>query len=614
MAKNSQRLSQLVSTFGPGSMVDLPTRSVIVGGLDLWEGSPASRVEVKEPRLREKLERLLKDAGRLDQARTLSLFAPPVDEEIPGNQPRGVRSPVFPRTFVCDEVETTSTGASRRRLADWKELDVTRRKTFELDDGRKSSVTPLRFVCACDRGHLEDIRWRWVVHGPTTCKLPMWMEERGTSADPADTSIVCTCGKSLSLQDAFQPNRLGVCDGKRPWLTDQEAGCGSPLKLLIRTATNTYFPQILRVISLPQEDDALTALVRELRPRIERVKTLSDLDMLRSLASDIDESLRGHGNQAVFEKLQLLRSVTNGDSKRPMRLPEFDVLASGTKLIGRDAPDARLHAETVERTLWDASSDPQLSPIKSLVAVHRLREVSAIYGFTRFEAAPTSSDGELEDLNIDVNTAPISRDADWLPAIEQFGEGIFIHFDEMALQRWLARPEVMTRDRQLSEGHNRYARRFARPPEYPGAIYVLLHSLSHILMSEIALYCGYPASSLKERIYALKNAPGLPVNRCGLLIYTASTGALGTLGGLVGLVPKFAEIFTSALRKAELCSSDPICADHRPAEHEGDRATHGAACHGCLLIAETSCENRNMLLDRSLLVETIAKEQCALWT
>src|SRR5262249_49495588 len=38
----------------------------------------------------------------------------------------------------------------------------------------------------------------------------------------------------------------------------------------------------------------------------------------------------------------------------------------------------------------------------------------------------------------------------------------------------------------------------------------------------------------------------------------------------------------------------------------GDRATHGAACHGCLLIAETSCEMRNLFLDRSLLVPTMA--------
>jgi hypothetical protein len=43
-----------------------------------------------------------------------------------------------------------------------------------------------------------------------------------------------------------------------------------------------------------------------------------------------------------------------------------------------------------------------------------------------------------------------------------------------------------------------------------------------------------------------------------------------------------------------------------PDDHGGDRATHGAACHGCLLIAEISCEMRNLFLDRSLLVPTMA--------
>jgi hypothetical protein len=48
------------------------------------------------------------------------------------------------------------------------------------------------------------------------------------------------------------------------------------------------------------------------------------------------------------------------------------------------------------------------------------------------------------------------------------------------------------------------------------------------------------------------------------------------------------------------------CADHQPDDRSGDRATHGAACHGCLLIAETGCEMRNLFLDRNLLVPTMA--------
>jgi hypothetical protein len=117
-----------------------------------------------------------------------------------------------------------------------------------------------------------------------------------------------------------------------------------------------------------------------------------------------------------------------------------------------------------------------------------------------------------------------------------------------------------------------------------------------------------PASSLKERVYALSKDPAHPPNRCGILIYTATAGAQGTLGGLVGTAPRFAHIFCSALARAAICSNDPVCADHEPDNRSGDRATHGAACHGCLLIAETSCEMRNLFLDRNLLVPTMTTD------
>ena len=113
-------------------------------------------------------------------------------------------------------------------------------------------------------------------------------------------------------------------------------------------------------------------------------------------------------------------------------------------------------------------------------------------------------------------------------------------------------------------------------------------------------------SNKKERIYALREADD-HFSRCGILIYTATTGTLGTLGGLVGLGPRLAAILRSALERLRICSNDPICADHDPHERNDDRALHGAACHSCLLIAETSCEKRNLFLDRSLLVETVAE-------
>jgi hypothetical protein len=195
-----------------------------------------------------------------------------------------------------------------------------------------------------------------------------------------------------------------------------------------------------------------------------------------------------------------------------------------------------------------------------------------------------------------------------LPAIEQFGEGIFIHFDAAAITAWLRKDLTAIRNQKLLAGYGHWQKRFAgKAPSYPGTAYVLLHSISHALMAEIALDCGYPASSLKERVYALSSTRGGgDVDRCGILVYTASAGAQGSLGGLVAMAPRFAYILKSALERLRICSNDPVCADHEPDDRSGDRATHGTACHGCLLIAETSCEMKNLFLDRDLLVQTIA--------
>jgi hypothetical protein len=613
MSKNAQRLSQVVSTFGPGAMVDLPTPSVVVGGLELWDMRGGAFTTIPEPRLTMRLEQLLKSQGRLADTKNLSLRTPPVTDGRPGQLPPGIAAPVFPAWFVCEQVVTATVAgkpARRRRLVRWQDLDPRGgRRRFVSDDGAKSEVTPIRFVCACENGHLQDIDWRWIVHEREPCEEAMWVEEKGTSADPADMTVACGCGKGLSLQELFQPGRLGSCRGERPWLLDRDPnGCGQMLKLLTRTATNTYFPQVYTVISLPVEEDELTRLVDSVSGELTNVQSVRDMAIAK-INSKVAATLGAYSDDEVFARLQRLRQGALVDAGGSSKLSEFDVFASRRGEIGQNSPNAKRYAQTLPRSVWATSTAMiDLSPIKNVVAVHRLREVSCLYGFTRFEAAPTSADGDLEDIQLAVRGAPLAQDADWLPAIEQFGEGIFVHFDEDAFGEWLTQGATRHRHQELTRGYRHWCARFGdHAPHYPGTAYVLLHSLSHALMSEIALDCGYPASSLKERVYALSGPDGLP-QRCGILIYTATAGAQGTLGGLVGTASRFAQILEAPLEQSRICSNDPICADHQPDNRSGDRATHGAACHGCLLIAETSCEMRNLFLDRNLLVPTMGMD------
>jgi hypothetical protein len=131
----------------------------------------------------------------------------------------------------------------------------------------------------------------------------------------------------------------------------------------------------------------------------------------------------------------------------------------------------------------------------------------------------------------------------------------------------------------------------------------MLHSFSHLLITAVALECGYPASSIRERIYAIPNVG------FGILIYTASPGAEGTLGGLVQAGRRIANRVRTALELGQLCSNDPVCAQHDPSNRLEHRHLHGAACHGCLLIAETSCEQQNDFLDRALVTPTVQNQR-----
>jgi len=243
--------------------------------------------------------------------------------------------------------------------------------------------------------------------------------------------------------------------------------------------------------------------------------------------------------------------------------------------------------------------------VERIVLVHRLREVIAQVGFTRFEAAGPDIAGELD---LDVERAPLTTSCDWLPAVENRGEGIFIQFDGAAIRDWLKRSAVIERGRQLEAGfnlwkseHEKSKRRFAGLP------YILLHSVSHLLLVSISLECGYPASSLRERIYA---PDGVNLAGCyGILIYTGSSDAEGTLGGLVLAGRDIRRHVRRALELACLCSNDPVCAAHVPRAHD-HQPLAGSACHGCLFVAETSCEQRNEFLDRSLVVRTVENLDC----
>jgi hypothetical protein len=566
-------------------MLDLPKHSVLVAGLDHWQGMGD---EIIEPRLIEKLTNLL-------DVPSLKLYAPPPDQDDPTAPPTGIYAWQFPEWFIVQDVDSTdSTSTVRSRMLVHRKA-LTKGKY--IDDSRKrQSVVSLRFVRACRAGHVGDIDWYRFVHGgPKECRQQLWIDERGTSGDLSEVWVRCGCGVQRSIGDAalMQTQALGTCDGARPWLgRDTREQCGEPNRLLIRTASNAYFPQLMSVISLPDRDETVKKAVDTAWEFVEEVEDIDQLRYERKKAK-VKASLEGLSDEEVFNEILARRGAILGEAKS-VKQAELETLMASKDELGNDVPDGYFFARAVSRNKWDA---PWMKSIERIVAVHRLREVMALVGFTRFEAASPDIEGELE---IGVRRAALARETSWLPAIENKGEGIFLQFKHADVETWLQQSDVLQRALRLKAGFEcwEYEHRGTKR-KFPGMPYILLHSFSHLLVTAVALECGYPASSIRERIYALPNTG------YGILLYTATSDAEGTLGGLVEVGRRIHEHIRTALEMGQLCSNDPVCAQHEPQNAHERRFLQGAACHGCLLIAETSCEQHNDFLDRAVVVPTV---------
>jgi len=244
--------------------------------------------------------------------------------------------------------------------------------------------------------------------------------------------------------------------------------------------------------------------------------------------------------------------------------------------------------------------------LSAVVKAERLREVVALLGFTRIDGPDSGVSGDVQGVTV----APLARTRpNWVPAGQSKGEGIFIQLEERLVTEWEDRVGSTKRMAGLVDAHQRWRQRRHLDPaaEFPGYRYLLVHSLSHALINEMALECGYSAASIRERIYARSpEHGGDPM--AGVLLYTAAPDSEGTLGGLVSLgePDRLGPLLDRALGRMTLCSSDPMCAEHLP--DEGEDALHGAACHACLFVPETSCEKGNRYLDRSVLGPTMADE------
>lgn len=576
--ERSVRSSQLISPYGPGAIVDIGDESLLLTDLKGW---PRNLSDVKLPRLARELG-------------ITSLKAPPQKPEF--GQATDYKSVItirFPRWMFCP---------SCRKMEHWNN------ETGEIEEGRpvcshprckKRALVPMRFVMACEAGHMDDVPWEYWAHsgrhGKRDCpsmKNSLYFVSKPELGSGLDALVVeCReCGSHRDLGAITAPDALtsiGLkCTGAQPWESWEE--CQISPVVLQRGASNLYFPVVRSALDIPvgamqsEEGELNSAIIsHSFFEAAKSVYEKSGVEASRTLAETIASD-----NNCTIDDVFTAMGPAEEDSRNPNALPSAEELqdAEWKVLVSPDVEDssnpnfsARIEENVSKIDQWNIAEK-----LERVVLLEKLREVRAFCGYER--VTPSN------DL---IPPAGKNQEIKWLPAIEVFGEGIFIQFSEKALAVWEAKSFSFIKGRLSSlvqkydEGNVSYL------PE-PSSRLVVLHTMAHLLIRQLSFECGYSSGSIRERIYA---ADG----QAGILIYTADSDSEGSLGGLVqqGEAARLMATFAAALDNASWCSNDPVCSEMQT---QGVMGLNKAACHSCTLISETSCSMNNLLLDRKLLL------------
>lgn len=587
------RRSQIIITHGPGSIIDFRAGgyggagvSVVTAGLEEWDrwapppglGHPQT---VYEPRLQKQLG---VDGFRLPPV------APQVAPGVYSNKAGKLVGVRFPRWLQCPRCHLLR--QSRSWTEDPGDPALYCADCSDQAGGRnRVHVVPVRFIVICDRGHLDEFPWDWWVKHAEKCPQPPDRPRRelrlegSATAGLAGLILTCLgCGGRRSMEGCFGLDALPAqCHGRRPWLgTDADEPCTTKPRVVQRGASNIYFSVTESVLDIPPWSDELQKKIGMRWAMLEQAPDQNARRLLIQALRLADVTGKPDAELAALieDRIARLRSPD-----RNLRWEEYQQFVQHTKPFG----------ENTEFEIRPAPAPPELAGwLESVTRATRLREVRAIRGFTRvFPPAPGDDDR--------VAKISLNRTA-WLPAVENRGEGIFIQLRLDRVRQWEKQEAVVQRVAGLREAYAQAWRDRGRPGTPPKTVtprLLLIHSLAHALIRQLSLSCGYGSASLRERLYVDTNGWEM----AGLLLFTSSPDADGTLGGLArqGERRNIVHIFEDSLASMTWCSSDPLCIE---GVHAMSEPANGSACHACLLVSETSCEEFNSFLDRALLVGT----------
>lgn len=622
----SARPSSLLYTYGPGAIMDLPGFSVMPAGLDDWEAIWKRRATIPtimEPRLLNVVRLHL--GPQVDALRPFP-WQPKQSSMSKEGSDLGVPARVFPqwlRCTVCDYLGPLSRFHYTNEHPYRPDLARFTHRNCPGRSGRGSSnspAVPAPHLLTCANGHLDEFPYKLWVHEGGPCAAAPNPDLKMTDANvgrSVGSIIECmSCGKRRGMAEAQGKAGLAKlpqkCRGRHPHLNAFDPSCQASPHVIMMNASNLWFAATHSIIVMPRTDEERAeALSDQLRAElgIEQIAAFKDQSVaIRAMAAQKYIDLTGVTDDDIQAAVADALIPPDAYADRIKKLEAWDpvdLLVPEWRYLQKPAlfPQQQNTSGLMVTEMPRGADLPPL--ITRVVAVNQMKKINALLGFTRLDQMDRANDAVARLVKLTRNGRPT-----WVPATEDRGEGIFLQLDLDAVTSW----ESQILSTHLWQAHREAHRRnfFNRFSEtalpidpdirLPAPRYWLVHTLAHVLLRELAMSCGYGAASLTERVYAWPESTTREAS-AGLLICTTASDSEGTLGGLVAMSSpdKLQAVVRSALRRASRCSSDPVCAVRTPNGTED--FLHGAACHCCCFVSETSCERANRFLDRRFLLD-----------
>lgn len=594
------RTAQAVLQYGAGAMVDFPDQTLVTAAPEYWSKTRKIHDE------------------RFAKALHVDYFAAPTEISY-------VR---FPEWYFCPKCRHF------QPLKKWIELYRKTALPRQLDTDPymvwhmrcptcRQDLLCTRIVTICAAGHLNDFPWVSWVHATAKkpiCGSPNLQLKTGTSGSEGldGISITCSCGAHATLKGAMDDGRFQAlegsgegysfrCAGKHPFRHEQEE-CFCYPRAIQRGSSSVYFPLVYRSLVIPPYADRLNMQIEESEAfeicvgKIEDEEPEDRLAFIKKRFPKWVEKIAREIGADEHDVAQILSRKWEDASQHEegcidtsYRREEYAAL-SGTIGARSSALSGDFSREETDISVY------HIPHIKAISLIDKIRAVNALIGFSRMQPVTSPADKGF---------VPVKKaHTNWYPAYEVRGEGIFIELDHDGIERWLENhgEKLQRRADMLCENcaNSLIGGHLAQDIN---PVFIMLHTLSHLLITQLSFDCGYSVASLCERIYY---SDKIGEKMCGIFIYTASGDAEGTLGGLVrqGRADTFPRVLRKAITQAKTCSNDPVCI---MSHGQGRDSLNLAACHSCALLPETCCEHGNMLLDRGMIVGIYEDPEIGFW-